>query len=281
MHCGGAAVGGARQFSLAVVEWYRERGDRNLPWRVTRDPWAVLVAGVLLRRTTARQVLGVYGEFLRRWPSPRELAAAPVKEVERALRPLGMERVRARQLKRLAAELLARHGGWVPLSLGELVRLTGVGDYTAREVLVAVLGAREPLLDTNAVRVLWRALGVRPRSSRPYLDPEFVELARSLVPPGGSREYNFGLLDLARKVCSARRPACFECPVAALCREAREAPLTRLPRDGLPPLVKCRGSRPLEPARRVVCQPQREDVSPDAEHLDEPHGVIERDPRAY
>jgi A/G-specific adenine glycosylase len=204
-------------FAEAIVEWYRLHGDKNLPWRTTSDPWAVLVAALLLRKTTVRQVVGVYGEFLRRWPSPRELAGVAVEEVEEELRPLGMERVRARLFKRLAEELLSKYGGEVPLSLDKLRGLPGVGDYAAREVLVAVAGAAEPLFDRNAARVLERVFGVKSRRRRPHTDPELWEFAKRLVPPESPREYNFGLLDFARKICTARNPKCTSCPLRSRC----------------------------------------------------------------
>jgi len=207
-----------RSFATVMVEWYRLHGDKDLPWRATSDPWAVLVAALLLRKTTVRQVVGVFGEFLRRWPSPRELAGAAVEEVEEVLRPLGMEKVRARLFKRLAEELLSKYGGEVPLSLDELKELPGVGDYAAREVLVAVAGAAEPLLDRNAARVLERVFGVRSRRQRPHTDPALWEFAKRLVPPESPREYNFGLLDFARKICTARSPRCETCPLASCCR---------------------------------------------------------------
>ena len=205
-------------FAEVIVEWYRLHGDKDLPWRTTSDPWAALVAALLLRKTTVRQVVRVYGEFLRRWPSPRELAGAAVEEVEEVLRPLGMERVRARLFKRLAEELLSKYGGEVPLSLDKLRELPGVGDYAAREVLVAVAGAAEPLLDRNAARVLERVFGVKSRRQRPHTDPELWEFAKRLVPPESPREYNFGLLDFARKICTARNPRCGTCPLASCCR---------------------------------------------------------------
>jgi A/G-specific DNA glycosylase len=203
-------------FAEVIAEWYRLHGDKDLPWRNTSDPWAVLVAALLLRKTTVRQVLGVCGEFLRRWPSPRELAGAAVEEVEEVLRPLGMER--ASLFKRLAEELLSKYDGEVPLSLDKLRGLPGVGDYAAREVLVAVAGAAEPLLDRNAARVLERVFGVRSRRQRPHTDPELWEFAKRLVPPESPREYNFGLLDFARRICTARSPRCGACPLASCCR---------------------------------------------------------------
>lgn len=206
-----------REFAKVIVNWYSRYGDRDLPWRNTKDPWRVLVAALMLRKTTVKQVLNVYGRFLSRWPSPRELARASVEELESVLRPLGMEKVRARLFKELAEALVAKYGGEVPLSLAELKSLPGVGDYAAREVLVGVATLPEPLLDRNAIRVLERVFGVKSQRPRAHTDPDLWEFSKSLVPLESPREYNFGLLDFARMVCRARNPKCKICPLKPKC----------------------------------------------------------------
>jgi len=208
-------------FQSAVIAWYRKHGDRNLPWRSAGDGWAVLVAAMLLRKTTTSQVMKVYGEFLRRYPTPAALASASVEELREFLKPLGIENQRALLFKRLA-EKLAELGG-VPCDRDALKRLPGVGDYAASEVLLVACGRPEPLLDRNMTRVLQRVFGVRPSKSRPHTDPEMWALARSLVPqdPELAKELNFGVLDLARKICTARKPKCGECPLRGICRHAQ------------------------------------------------------------
>jgi len=211
----------AEAFQSTVIAWYRERGDRDLPWRSAGDGWAVLVAAMLLRKTTTSQVVKLYGEFLRRYPTPAALVSASVEELRELLKPLGIENQRAQLFKRLAEEL-AELGG-VPCDRGALKRLPGVGDYAASEVLLVACGRPEPLLDRNMARVLQRVFGVRPSKSRPHTDPEMWALARSLVPqdPELAKEFNFGVLDLARKICTARKPKCGECPLRGVCKYAQ------------------------------------------------------------
>jgi A/G-specific adenine glycosylase len=208
-----------RVFQEAVVEWYRSHGDRSLPWRATRDPWAVLVAAFLLRKTTTGQVVRVYEELLKRYPSPRALLSAGEDEVRRLIQPLGIEHQRARHLKELAEHVERRFGGRIPCGKDELKKLPGVGDYIASEVLLAACGKPEPLLDRNMIRVLERVFSVRSARSRPHTDPQLWAFARTLVPrdPELAREFNYGVLDLARKVCTARDPKCAECPLTSIC----------------------------------------------------------------
>mgnify|MGYP000508602887 CR=1 FL=1 len=208
-----------------VVMWYEAHGDKDLPWRRARSGWAVLVAAFLLRKTTARQVVRVYEEFLRKFPEPRALASASVEEVRDIIRPLGIEHQRARHLVELAEILVRRFGGRVPCDRERLKELPGVGDYIASEVLLKACGKPEPLLDRNVIRVLERALGVRSAKKRPHTDPAMWSLAKALTPqdPDLAEKFGFGLLDLARKLCRPARPQCGACPIKDLCISAQRA----------------------------------------------------------
>ncbi|MGC9050239.1 A/G-specific adenine glycosylase [Pyrobaculum sp.] len=214
--------GVAEVFVMRIVEWYRAHGDRDLPWRSPRDGWATLVAAVMLRKTTAKQALRVYTEFLERFPTPHALVSAGEDEVKKIIEPLGMEHVRSRLFIELARELVARYGGRVPCDREALMGLPGVGPYIASEVLLVSCGSPEPLLDRNMIRVLERVFGIKSARKRPHTDPEMWKFARSLVPkdPEIAREFNYGVLDLARRVCRAASPKCGVCPLADICRYA-------------------------------------------------------------
>lgn len=194
-------------------------GDRGLPWRVRVDGWAVLVAGVLLKRTTVRQVMKVYEEFLGRFPTPNALAEASEDEVWALLKPLGL-RHRAKQLIELARALVERFGGAVPCSFEELKSLPGVGDYIASEAVLRVCREPAPLLDINIVRVLRRVFGIEPSKGNPYEDSALLGIAKELTPRDSAEaeELAYGVMDLARKVCKARSPLCAECPVKDICK---------------------------------------------------------------
>lgn len=207
------------EFRKRVIEWYEVHGDKDLPWRKTRDGWAVLVAAVLLRKTTTEQVLRVYKELLQRYPSPHSLLSASESEVKELIKPLGIEHQRAKQLIEIARILVQHFGGRVPCSKKELVELPGVGDYIASEVLLRACNQPEPLLDRNVIRAIERIFGVKSARKRPHTDPAIWAFAKKLMPenPELAEKFSFGLLDLARKLCTSRKPQCVMCPLRDMC----------------------------------------------------------------
>ncbi len=207
------------EFARLVVEWYRKHGRHDLPWRRTRDPWQTLLACMLLRKTTSKQVAKVFPGIVARFPKPEALAQAPEDEIKRLIAPLGMEHKRAKLLKELAQQIVERFGGAIPSKLEELKSLPGVGDYSAREVLCVAFSKPEPMLDRNMLRIISRVFGLKLRERRPHEDKSVWEFAKSLVPQDAdlAREFNYGVLDLANKVCTVRNPKCGECLVRHLC----------------------------------------------------------------
>lgn len=195
--------------AAALLAW-SARTRRDLPWRRTRDPWAVLVSELMLQQTQVARVVPRYDAFLARWPTPAACAAAPVGEVLRAWQGLGYNR-RAVNLHRAAQVVVEHHGGALPADLLGLLALPGVGPYTARAVLAFAHEADVGVLDTNAARVLARRLGRR------LAPAEAQGAADAAVPRGRGWSWNQAVLDLGAGTCTARRPDCGRCPVAAGC----------------------------------------------------------------
>ena len=193
----------------ALLDWAPD-GWRELPWRRTRDPWAVLVSELMLQQTQAARVVPKWEAFLARWPDPASCAADPAAEVVKAWSGLGYNR-RALYLHRCAQVLVERHGGVMPEDLDELRSLPGVGPYTARAVLAFAFGRDVGVVDTNAARVLARAVRGRRLSAG-----EAQRLADELVPAGQSWCWNQAMLDLGATVCTSR-PRCGPCPLRELC----------------------------------------------------------------
>jgi A/G-specific adenine glycosylase len=181
----------------AVLAWYH-RVRRDLPWRRTRDPYAILVSEVMLQQTQVARVVPRYLEWIERWPTAEALAAASRAEVLAAWVGLGYNR-RALALH-AAAELVARDG-WPD----DLRSLPGVGPYTAAAVGSFAFGAEVAAVDTNARRVAER-LG--------HGTPD------ALLPPGRAAEWNQAAMELGATVCTARAPRCDACPVATWCASA-------------------------------------------------------------
>jgi len=184
-----------------LLEWY-ERERRDLPWRRTRDPYAVLVSEVMLQQTQVARVVPRYEAWLARWPTAQSLAAASLEEVLREWVGLGYNRRAVRLWE--AARVVALHG-W-PERLEEL---PGVGPYTAAAVGSFAFGRDEVAVDTNARRVFARLGGP--------LEP----------PPGRAAQFNQATMELGATVCTARAPRCEVCPLAEWCDGPREAAAAR------------------------------------------------------
>lgn len=201
----------------ALDSWYRTAGRHHLPWRLTRDSYAVLVSEVMLQQTQVSRVLPAYISWLGRWPALVDLASASPGDVIRQWAGLGYNR-RALNLHRAAGRLLANDFARVPADPGLLVSLPGVGRYTAAAVSSFAGERRVAVVDTNIARVLGRhQLGLP--SGRDAPAAAIWRLAEALLPATGAaaRDHNLALMDLGALVCRASAPRCEACPVAASC----------------------------------------------------------------
>ena len=203
------------EFVRRVLEWGAKH-KRRFPWRESRDPFAVLVAEIMLQKTPAERVAKIFDEFLARYPTPEALASAPQEEVEAWFSYLGLKK-RARLLHQIAKEIVRTFGGRVPRSLNQLTRLPGVGPYTAAAVLCFAFGERLPIVDTNVARVLMRVFRLKIKTKRPALSKKLWAFASKLIPNGRQREYHEALLDLAALICKPK-PICEKCPLSDICR---------------------------------------------------------------
>ena len=194
----------------ALLDWSEREGWRDLPWRRTRDAWAVLVSELMLQQTQVARVLPRYDAFLRRFPTVAACAAAPVGEVVRLWAGLGYNR-RAVNLHRCAAACVSLHDGRLPSTLEDLLALPGIGPYTARAVLVFAHEHDVAVLDTNVARVVARLVGRRLTVGEAQAE------ADALVPLGDGWRWNQAVLDLGATVCVKRSPRCERCPVTSSC----------------------------------------------------------------
>lgn len=204
---------------------------RPLPWRRTRDPWAVLVSEVMAQQTGVDRVVPRYHAFLARFPDPRACAAAPAGEVVRLWAGLGYNR-RALNLHGAATAVVERHGGALPDDLAPLLALPGVGPYTARAVLAFAFERPVGVVDTNVGRVLarWSGRPLRATEAQATADA----LARAAAPGGGDRSWrwNQSVMELGGAVCRRRGPDCETCPVAHVCAWAASGRAAPDPADG-------------------------------------------------
>jgi A/G-specific adenine glycosylase len=208
----------ARAIAGALVRWFR-RGHRDLPWRRSRDPYAVWISEVRLQQTRVGVVVPYYERFLARFPDVATLAAAPLDDVLTGWAGLGYYR-RARQLHAAAGAIVRDHAGRLPAGEEELLALPGIGRYTAGAIRSIAYGERASLVDGNVARVLSRLFALPGGPGDGAWEKRLWALATALVPAADPSAFNQGLMELGATVCTPRSPRCGACPLARSC-EAR------------------------------------------------------------
>jgi A/G-specific adenine glycosylase len=205
-----------RAFQRALLGWYREHG-RDLPWRRTRNPYAILVSEFMLQQTQVGAVLPYYEKWLQRFPNFAALARASEAEVLHAWQGLGYY-ARARNLHSTAKHLLDRRRGRFPTSIEQMEQLPGLGKYTAHAVTTFAFDQPVAIVEVNTSRVLSRLFDLRIPIDSTAGRNALWSRAAALVPKRKSAAYNSALLDLGALVCLPRKPKCRICPVKKFCR---------------------------------------------------------------
>ncbi len=207
-------AGKVRAVQSAILAWYR-RGHRDLPWRRTRDPYAILVSEIMLQQTQVDRVIPKYHQFLERYPTLAALAGAPRAEVIRSWAPLGYNR-RAVRLHEIARQVVERYDGRLPDTVEGLLTLKGVGRYTAGAIACFASGRAAAALDTNVRRVLGRIFAADVPGAGDD-DRLAWPLAEAVLPPQDAYDWNQALMDLGATICVSRTPRCLLCPAQASC----------------------------------------------------------------
>jgi len=203
-------------FSRRLLAWWKNN-KRDFPWRHTNDPYAVLIAEMLLRKTTAPQVDRLYKALIGRYPDAKSLSEADENELRDMIKPLGMEHKRAKLLKEVSHVIIRSYNGIIPSAQKELLQLPGIGLYAANAVLSFSHAQNVPMVDTNFVRLIKRVFGYTTSRARARDDQQIWEFAKILVPKGRSKEFNLAVIDFASLVCRVRVPKCEVCPLTSIC----------------------------------------------------------------
>jgi A/G-specific adenine glycosylase len=198
-----------------LLDWYA-RHQRNLPWRRTRDPYAILVAEVMLQQTQVDRVIPKWHAWLVRFPTLRALAEASRADAIREWHGLGYN-LRAVRLHEIARQVVAEFDGELPRSLEGLLKLKGVGRYTAGAVACFAYEMPVSMVDTNVRRVL----------ARVFSTSDVDALAEDVMPPEGAYAWNQALMDLGATVCRVRDPLCLVCPLVGVCGGPTAPPKSR------------------------------------------------------
>jgi len=208
----------AEDFGRRLLRWFEKNKRDYFPWRKTKDPYKILVAEMMLQKTTSRQVAELFDRFLEKYPSPASLANAPITDIEAEITPLGMEHRRALRFKQWAQIIVKKYAGKVPGSKVALVSLPGVGDYIANAVLCLAYDENVALLDTNVVRVLQRFFGITSMKARARTDKALWKTYQQMIPRERARDFNLAVLDFGALVCTAKNPKHKVCPLSAMCQ---------------------------------------------------------------
>lgn len=202
----------------ALLQWYQEH-RRDLPWRATSDPYAILVSEMMLQQTQVERVLPKYAQFLTAFPTLNVLADAPTAEVISTWVPLGYN-MRAVRLQSIARQVVAEFDGRIPENVEALLRLKGIGRYTAGAIACFAYHQQVATVDTNIDRVLHRLL-LGLEQPRLTTDQMFT-LAELVLPEGEAYNWNQALMDLGATVCTSGNPQCARCPAQAHCLAYQE-----------------------------------------------------------
>lgn len=201
-------------FRTKLLEWGHVH-KREFPWRTTDNPFHILLAELMLRRTHARQVAAIFPDFISRYPDPQTLVNAEPGAVAKSLYSLGLA-WRVPAFQQVASILLERFNGCVPSNFETLISLPGVGDYVASAVSSFAFNKAVPIIDTNTVRVAGRLFNVKthPDSRK---NRGVRRIMTDLLDENRPKEFNYCLLDLAALLCTPQSPKCEDCPVVHFC----------------------------------------------------------------
>ena len=212
-------------FAATLLQWFKNNG-RSLPWRETKDAYAIWLSEVILQQTRIAQGMSYWKRFMAQWPTVNDLAAAMEDEVLKAWQGLGYYS-RARNLH-TAAQQVVELGGF-PQTFKELKTLKGVGDYTAAAIASIAFGEPVAVVDGNVYRVLSRYFGIDTPIDSTEGKKEFQALAQSLLPINEPADYNEAIMDFGATQCTPNSPHCSACPLCETCVAFREQRINELP----------------------------------------------------
>ena len=213
--------------SEMLLEWY-DSVKRDLPWRRTHDPYHIWLSEIMLQQTRVETVKGYYARFLERCPTVEALAAAPEEVVLKLWEGLGYYS-RARNLQKAARTIMDDHGGVFPSDYESILKLSGIGPYTAGAIASIAFGIPVPAVDGNVYRVASRFFGVREDVGMPSVQRQIRQLVEDSIPQDRPGDYNQALMELGATLCSPQHPDCQRCPWATLCDACQEGDQDSLP----------------------------------------------------
>lgn len=201
--------------SQLLLTWY-DMHKRSLPWRDINDPYAIWVSEIMLQQTRVDTVLSYFPRFMTLFPTVQALSAASEQDVLKAWEGLGYYS-RAKNLQKAAKQITESFGGQLPPTVSELLRLSGIGPYTAGAIASIAYSEKTPAVDGNVMRVISRLRGIREDITIPSVSRLIYGEAASMVPDRRPGDFNQALMDLGATVCIPGTPVCEKCPLSGFC----------------------------------------------------------------
>lgn len=210
------------QFSLKtnsitkdLIHWF-EKNQRNLPWRKTRDPYAIWISEIMLQQTRVDTVIEYYKKFLNKFTSIKKLSEAKVDQVLKLWEGLGYYS-RARNILKAAKIIKKEYHGKFPNQYEQIIRLPGIGKYTAGAILSIAFGKKVPAVDGNVLRVISRLFCIQKSIDSPSIKKKIEKIVLTLMPENKTSMFTQGLMELGALICIPENPCCLVCPVHKNC----------------------------------------------------------------
>jgi A/G-specific adenine glycosylase len=196
-------------FQTKILIWY-STNKRNFPWRYTYDPYKVMVSEILLQRTQAQQVIDPYNEILFRYKNIKNLSEAEEKDLLILIKNIGLHK-RAAILKNISKEIVQKYSGIIPRKKDSLIKIKGIGNYTANSILCFGYNKPYGLIDTNISRIYIRFFDLTITTKRVHADKNLWNFAEGMIPSENYVDYNYALLDFGALICKKSKPLCSKC----------------------------------------------------------------------
>ncbi len=205
-----------RTVQKRLLDWYAQE-KRDLPWRNTKDPYPIFVSEIMLQQTQVKTVLPYYERWIKTFPTIRSLARAPENKVLKHWEGLGYYS-RARNLQKAARVIVKNHGGRIPNDPDEILKLPGIGRYTAAAILSIAFNQDVAVLDGNVKRVLSRLFRLNENGATPASEKRLWQMAGQMPPPGMAGDFNQAIMELGATICLPKNPICGGCPLNRVCK---------------------------------------------------------------
>lgn len=218
---------GSNLFSSKLTTWYKSN-HRPLPWRKTKDPYFIYLSEIILQQTQVKQGLNYYQKFTNNYPTIADLAESSEDKILKDWQGLGYYS-RARNMHFAAKQIMKDFNGEFPKTYDEIIKLKGVGEYTAAAIASFAFQEAKAVVDGNVYRVISRLFNIHTPIDTTKGKKEFLAIANALLPPEEADTHNQAMMELGALICRPKRPDCESCPLQEKCQAYKENTIPLLP----------------------------------------------------